>query len=206
MGPLSVPRLLGSLLLACLLPGAGAAEEFLIHTAVGDLRVVIDAERAPLTAANFLAHLDAHGYAGASFYRVVRADNQPQSDVKIGVIQGGLGFDATSPLADIAHEDTRTTGLRHVDGALSMARGAPGTANSEFFICVDDQPELDYGGHRNPDGQGFAVFGRVVEGMDVVRRIQAGATPPVPPGEDQIVGQMLTSPVPIIAIEPLPPG
>ncbi|HSG90330.1 MAG TPA: peptidylprolyl isomerase [Pseudomonadales bacterium] len=197
-------HLLTSLLLAACLPAAQGAEEVLIRTGAGDLRVVIETDRAPITAANFRAHLDAHGFEGATFYRVVRDDNQPQSDVKIGVIQGGLGFDAVSPLADIAHEDTRSTGLRHVDGALSMARGAPGTANSEFFVCVGDQPELDFGGRRNPDGQGFAVFGRVVAGMDVVRRIQAGTTPVVPAGADQIVGQMLTSPVPILAVEPVP--
>jgi len=93
--------------------------------------------------------------------------------VKIGVIQGGLlREDHPDMLPPIPHETTRETGLKHLDGTISMARDAPGTASSEFFICVGDQPELDYGGRRNPDGQGFAAFGKVIRGMNVVCKIQ----------------------------------
>ena len=108
------------------------------------------------------------------FYRVVRQDNQPDKKVKIEVVQGGLGGESSEKeLPPIAHETTNRTGVLHKDGTLSMARAEPGTASSEFFICVGDQPELDFGGKRNPDGQGFAAFGKVVKGMDVVRRIQS---------------------------------
>jgi peptidyl-prolyl cis-trans isomerase A (cyclophilin A) len=101
-------------------------------------------------------------------------DNQPGNDIKIEVIQGGLGDDPRGlGLPPIAHETTEQTGIKHLDGTVSMARAGPGTASSEIFICIGDQPELDFGGQRNPDGQGFAAFGRVKSGMDVVRKIQA---------------------------------
>jgi peptidyl-prolyl cis-trans isomerase A (cyclophilin A) len=103
---------------------------------------------------------------------VLTPDNQPDNDFKIEVIQGGNVADEKCFLP-IAHETTKMTGLRHLDGTVSMARAEPGTASCSFFICVGDQPELDWGGRRNPDGQGFAAFGRMVAGMDVVRRIQA---------------------------------
>ena len=93
--------------------------------------------------------------------------------MKIEVIQGGLyEDDEIVKHPPIRHETTKETGLKHLDGTLSMARMEPGTASTEFFICIGDQPELDFGGRRNPDGQGFAAFGKVVEGMDVVRKIQ----------------------------------
>ena len=99
--------------------------------------------------------------------------NQPDDSIKIEVIQGGLGFqESENRLPPIRHETTAETGIMHRDGAFSMARSAPGTASSEFFICIGDQPALDFGGLRNPDGQGFAAFGQVVRGMDVVRAIQ----------------------------------
>lgn len=145
----------------------------LIKTGLGNIKVEIFAEKAPVTAANFLRYVDAGLYNNASFYRVVRLDNQPQSPVKIEVIQGGLGFsDEDRPFPPIDHETTAKTGILHKDGVISMARSAPGSATSEIFICIGDQPELDFGGRRNPDGQGFAAFGRVIEGMDVVRKIQ----------------------------------
>jgi len=100
-------------------------------------------------------------------------DNQLNNDIKIEVIQGGLGFDVEeSPYPPIKHETTLETGLLHKNGTLSMARAEPGTASSEFFICIGNQPELDFGGKRNPDGQGFAAFGKVLSGMDIVRKIQ----------------------------------
>jgi peptidyl-prolyl cis-trans isomerase A (cyclophilin A) len=100
--------------------------------------------------------------------------NQPDNEVKIEVIQGGLGFDKHPlELLPIHHETTDKTGIKHENGTLSMARLEPGTASSEIFICVNAQPELDFGGKRNPDGQGFAAFGKVVSGMDIVRAIQS---------------------------------
>jgi peptidyl-prolyl cis-trans isomerase A (cyclophilin A) len=147
------------------------------RTDLGNITVELYPDKAPITANNFLAYVDARAFDGAVFYRVVRLDNQPTSPVKIEVIQGGLDSthrDRRRP--PIAHETNDKTGVKHLDGTLSMARSAPGTASSEFFFCINDQPELDFGGKRNPDGQGFAAFGRVVRGMGVVRKVQQGAT------------------------------
>jgi peptidyl-prolyl cis-trans isomerase A (cyclophilin A) len=176
-------------LMALILPGVPAAEEIdprvLMRTELGDILIEIHERQAPITAANFLAHVDAGLLASAHFYRVVRLDNQPDSAVQIEVIQGGLGFNSEAPQSPIEHETTARTGLRHLDGVISMARLEPGSASSEFFICVGDQPELDFGGKRNPDGQGFAAFGRVVSGMDTVLAIHRQASK----------GQMLIDPV-----------
>ena len=158
-----------------------------LETTLGAIEVEVDAARAPVTAANFLRYVERGAYDGGRFHRTVRAGNQPNNKVLIDVIQAGPNPTTLlrpEPPA-IPLERTSVTGLRHVDGALSMARDGPDTATSDFFICVGDQPELDFGGRRNPDGQGFAVFGRVVKGMDVVRRIHAA------PAD----GQSLTPPV-----------
>lgn len=147
-----------------------------IHTDLGDIHVEIYMEEAPVTAGNFLSHVEQGNYTNSMFYRVVRMDNQPPNKVKIEVIQGGLFRDEVlDTITPIRHESTRETGILHTDGVISMARMDPGSASTEFFICVGDQPSLDYGGKRNPDGQGFAAFGKVIEGMDVVRSIQAQA-------------------------------
>ncbi len=145
----------------------------LLKTSLGDIIVEVYVDKAPLTAANFLKYVDENRFRDAVFYRVVTPDNQPDNDIRIEVIQGGL-FEENHPdaLPFIKHETTKQPGLKHLDGTISMARNEPGTASSEFFICVGNQPELDFGGKRNPDGQGFAAFGRVVKGMDVVRKIQ----------------------------------
>lgn len=165
--------LLLPLLLAACTPEPPGLPRVAMTTDLGTLVVEIDTVRAPISATNFLRYVDDDRWGGARFYRTVRMDNQPDNDVKIEVIQGGLGYGARPQrLSAIEHETTEATGLRHRDGTLSMARSAPGTASSEFFICIGDQPALDYGGDRNPDGQGFAAFGQVVEGMDVVRQIQ----------------------------------
>ncbi len=143
-----------------------------IQTELGDILIELYPEQAPVTVANFLLYVTEGRFADACFYRVVREENQPHNPVKIAVIQGGLHVnDHPQTLPPIMHEITAVTGLRHTDGAISMARNEPGSASSEFFICVGDQPELDFGGQRNPDGQGFAAFGKVITGMDVVRRI-----------------------------------
>ncbi len=183
------------MVMPCGLGFSGAADEnpvVLIRTGLGNITVEIFVEKAPLTAPNFLRYVDAGLYKGSSFYRVVRMDNQPQNLVKIEVIQGGLGFsDEDRPFPPIEHETTSKTGVLHKDGVISMARSAPGSATSEIFICIGDQPELDFGGKRNPDGQGFAAFGRVIEGMEVVRKIHQQ------PDENQ----MLKQPVVIQNIE-----
>ena len=145
-----------------------------LETTLGTIDVEIDTARAPVTAANFLGYVRRGDYVGGRFHRTVRPGNQPANKVLIDVVQAGRDPDADrADLPPIPLERTSVTGLRHVDGALSMARDGPDTATSDFFICVGDQPELDFGGRRNSDGQGFAVFGRVVAGMDVVRRIHA---------------------------------
>jgi peptidyl-prolyl cis-trans isomerase A (cyclophilin A) len=151
-----------------------ANPKVMIRTGLGDITLEIYVDKAPITAGNFLKYVRENRFQGAAFYRVVRDDNQPHNKVKISVIQGGLMADTDIPeknLPPIAHETTTQTGILHKDGVISMARLEPGTATSEFFICVGDQPELDFGGKRNPDGQGFAAFGRVIKGMEVVRRI-----------------------------------
>ena len=152
----------------------GGSPRALIATSLGDIEVEVFPDNAPITVANFLRYVDDKLYDGTAFFRTVTMENQPNSEVKIEVIQGGtMPKDRAYPstYAPIEHETTEKTGLRHVDGAISMARMKPGTATSSFFICIGDQPELDYGGKRNPDLQGFAAYGRVTKGMDVVREI-----------------------------------
>lgn len=165
----------------------------LIQTEAGDIRLELYPDRAPVSVANFAALAEAGVYDGASFYRTVREDNDPNPDLskRIDVIQGGAGFDGLPGAANIAHEPTGETGLSHVAGAISMARLAPGTASSEFFIVVNDSTSLDAGpGSRNPDEAGYAVFGMVTHGMDVVRaiwRAQVGGEAPIPVVEGQIL-------------------
>ncbi|MDX2193082.1 MAG: peptidylprolyl isomerase [Gemmatimonadales bacterium] len=152
-----------------------AAQRVIIETAVGAITVQLDSARAPSTVANFLRYVDAGAYDGGRFHRTVTRspDNQPRNTVKIDVIQGGADSAkaAALGLGPIALERTSVTGLRHVRGAISMARGGPDTATSDFFLCLADEPSLDFGGQRNPDGQGFAAFGRVTAGLDVAERI-----------------------------------
>jgi peptidyl-prolyl cis-trans isomerase A (cyclophilin A) len=156
-----------------LLAGAAENPRVLIETELGDITLEIFLEQAPITAANFLRYVDENLYKGSSFYRVVTMENQPDNDIKIEVIQGGLGSgEEKKRFPPIEHETTAKTGIKHEDGVISMARSKPGSASSEIFICINDQPELDFGGKRNPDGQGFSAFGKVIEGIDVVRKIQ----------------------------------
>jgi peptidyl-prolyl cis-trans isomerase A (cyclophilin A) len=143
----------------------------IIETRLGNIEVEVDTIKAPITSANFLRYVDLGFYRFGRFHRTVRDDNQPNNKVKIAVIQAGLDSFRVKDFPPIALERTKVTGLSHKDGTISMARDGPDTATSEFFICLGDQKELDYGGKRNPDGQGFAAFGRVVLGMDVVAKI-----------------------------------
>jgi peptidyl-prolyl cis-trans isomerase A (cyclophilin A) len=144
-----------------------------MKTELGDILIELYPEKAPITVKNFLRYVEENRFKDASFYRVVTPENQPGKQWKIEVIQGGL-FEDEHPdmLPPIVHETTEQTGILHKDGTISMARNEPGTASSEFFICIGAQPSLDFGGKRNPDGQGFAAFGKVIKGMDVVRKIQ----------------------------------
>ncbi|MGY8779309.1 MAG: peptidylprolyl isomerase [Longimicrobiales bacterium] len=173
----------------------GTVVRLQIETSLGMIHAEVYPDHAPVTVENFLTYVDDALFDGGSFFRTVRMDNQPNDSVRIEVIQGGPNGPATrGRLRDpIALERTSDTGLRHTDGALSMARAGPDTARSQFFVCIGEQPSLDFGGHRNLDGQGFAVFGRVTEGMDIVRLIQAGA----------IEGQRLIEPVRIESIRRL---
>ena len=145
-----------------------------IYTELGHIALDLYPHMAPITVNNFLKYLDEDRYKDFHFYRVVNLNNQPENDIKIEVIQGGLGFNKhNQELESIPHETTEVTRLKHLNGTISMARMEPGTASSEIFICINDQPELDFGGLRNPDGYGFAAFGRVSSGMEVVKQIQA---------------------------------
>ncbi|PTT10191.1 peptidylprolyl isomerase [Caulobacter sp. HMWF025] len=182
---------------AAALPLVAAAPAPVRLQMITDLGVIVlelYPDRAPITVANFLAYADKHLLDGGSFYRTVspRNDNNPAT---ISVIQGGLNRD-DSPMPAIAHETTKVTGLLHTDGVISMARAAPGTAGSEFFICLGDNPALDFGGARNPDGQGFAAFGRVVEGMSVVRLIHDAPTTSSA-DDPYLKGQIIAKPVQI---------
>jgi peptidyl-prolyl cis-trans isomerase A (cyclophilin A) len=154
-------------------PAPAAPVVVVLETEMGEIEIAVDVARAPGTSANFLKYVDEGMYDGGRFHRTVRPDTESRSDYPIQVIQGsrargGRGFDA------IPLERTRDTGIKHEDGVISMARSAAADSGaSDFFLCIGAQPELDFGGRRNADGQGFAAFGRVVKGMDVVRAIQA---------------------------------
>jgi len=187
-----------SLILLFLTTAAGAdTVNVLMTTSLGEIEMEIYTDAAPITATNFMRLVDGHHLDGGSFYRAVSPKNDNGSPI-ISVIQGGLG-DAEGPYPPIAHETTADTGLLHVDGAVSMARADIGTASTELFICIGDQPALDFGATRNPDGQGFAVFGRVVKGMDVVKAIHTQPAD-APTESAYTAGQILEQPVAIISV------
>ncbi len=177
---------------ACSLVQAVSTVPLRIETELGAVIVELYPDRAPLTCANFLRYVDAGLYDGTTFFRTVTMANQPHNPVKIEVIQGGDVAEGKE-FPPIPLERTSRTGLRHLDGSLSMARAEPDTATCSFSICVNDQPALDFGGGRNPDGQGFATFGRVTAGMEVVRAIH----------ERPCSEQALTPPIKILSIKRL---
>lgn len=148
-------------------------ETIIIRTELGDIYASLDLKKAPVTSLNFLRYVDSSMFDSTCFYRVVSLDNQSDNSIKIEVIQGGRYENEDKGFPPVAHETTKMTGIKHKNGTISMARNEPGSATSEFFICVGNQPELDFGGKRNPDGQGFAAFGKVIKGMDVVRKIHS---------------------------------
>jgi peptidyl-prolyl cis-trans isomerase A (cyclophilin A) len=164
----------------------------IIETELGNIEVELYAKHAPLTVQNFLRYVDDGFYNGGIFHRTVKPDNQPGKKVLIEVIQASINpAREKESFPPIKLERTNKSGLRHKNGTISMARDTPNSATSDFFICIGDQPSLDYGGRRNPDGQGFAAFGRVVKGMNVVKKIQMA------PAD----GQKLTPPVKILSIK-----
>lgn len=176
-----------------------AVVQVLVQTELGDIVIEVDQVRAPITAANFLRYVEAGQYDGGTWHRTVKMDNQPESEIKIEVIQAGVNPEYVKKGFDpIPLERTTVTGILHKDGVISMARTAPDSATSGWFICINDQPSLDFGGKRNPDGQGFAAFGRVIKGMDVVRRIQQA--PSSADRTTNVEAQRLTPPVKILKV------
>lgn len=179
-----------------------------IETEFGTIKADIFDQEAPITATNFLHYVDEGLYDHGRFHRTVTAENNantnldltqeeissgqvPNDEIAIQVIQASINSERTKELdTPIPLERTSETGLQHLDGTLSMARSTPDSAISDFFICINDQPALDFGGMRNPDGQGFGAFGRVTQGMDIVRNIQ------MQPAR----GQILDPAVPILRI------
>ncbi|HEY1144802.1 MAG TPA: peptidylprolyl isomerase [Allosphingosinicella sp.] len=163
-----------------------------LETSEGAIVLELEAERAPITTANFLRYVEGKRLDGIAIYRATKvAEN-------FGLIQGGVRGDPKRVLPSIAHEPTSVTGLSHVDGTISMARAAPGSANGDFFITIGDMPSLDADPSQPGDNLGFAAFGHVAEGMDVVRRILDSPTSPTE-GEGAMKGQILAVPVRILA-------
>lgn len=182
----------GGALLAWPVRAASAKPRVTIETGRGVIVVELEAQKAPLTSANFLRYVDAHRYDGGTFYRASRDRGAPGG----GTIEGGPS-ELARRFPPIAHESTRMTGLRHRAGTISLARNAPGTATGDFFICASAEPYLDAHPGAPGDNLGFAAFGQVVKGMDVVRTILALPThgKALTPA---MKGQMLSPPVPIL--------
>ncbi|MGN6617444.1 MAG: peptidylprolyl isomerase [Ilyomonas sp.] len=166
--------LLACVLFACSQPVKYDHPHVIIKTGLGNIELELYEDKAPKTVAAFLAHIDSGYYENTTFYRVLKPENQPSDAFKARLIQGGL-WQVKNKLArtlpGIPHETTQQTGILHKTGIISMARAEPGTATTEFFICLSDQPGFDYGGKNNADGLGYAAFGKVVKGMGVVKEI-----------------------------------
>jgi peptidyl-prolyl cis-trans isomerase A (cyclophilin A) len=170
---------------------APATVKVTLTTSQGPIVLELETEKAPITAGNFLKYVDQKRFDGASFYRAV-----PIQD-GYGLVQGGVQNDPKKQFKPIAHEPTTKTGLSHVNGAVSMARLAPGTAQSEFFFVVGDLKSMDADPSKPGDNQGFAVFGHVAEGMDLVNRILLSPKSPTK-GEGMMKGQMLDPEIRIV--------
>jgi peptidyl-prolyl cis-trans isomerase A (cyclophilin A) len=178
---------------------SGPAEEIpvAIETTAGRIVVALDETHAPVTTANFLHYVDTHRFDGETFYRAMHQPGGKETD---GLIQGGVRSSSLKLYPPIKHEPTSETGLHNVAGAISMANGGPGTARADFFILASDMPSLD----ATASDPGFAVFGHVTEGMDVVQRILASPVSPTA-GEGPMKGQMLDPPIKIIKAERVKP-
>lgn len=145
-----------------------------MQTKFGEIQFELYNDKAPQTVAGFLKNVEAGIYKDSYFYRVLNQDNQSSNAMKNFLLQGGIwrsNSKLSQTLPRIPHETTQQSGILHTDGVISMARLEPGSAGSEFFICIGSQPGLDFGGKNNSDGQGYAAFGKVIEGMEVVRKI-----------------------------------
>jgi len=183
-------------------PAAPATVTVVMTTALGPISIAMETQRAPITANYILRHVDEQRLDGAAFYRAYKIT----PDGSMGLVQGGIQ-DGRKLLPPVAHEPTSTTGLTHDEGAISLARGAPGTAQAQFFIILGSLKALDANPAGAGDNSGYAVFGRVIAGMDVVRQIlnvPISATK----GEGAMKGQMIEAPVKIISVKrlvPLPP-
>jgi peptidyl-prolyl cis-trans isomerase A (cyclophilin A) len=159
---------------SCSHPSDPDKPHVIIETQLGDIEVELYPKQAPKTVGAFLSYVDSGFYKDGSFYRVLNEDNQPSGSGNVKLIQGGIfvsnhAKEVTIP--GIPHETTQQTHILHKDGTISMARTTPGTASTEFFICIGNQPGFDYGGENNSDGQGMAAFGRVIKGLDIVQLI-----------------------------------
>ena len=145
-----------------------------IETQFGDIHLQLYPEKAPKTVGAFLSYIDSGFYTNSTFYRVLKAENQPSNGFKSELIQGGIyqsNYGRSIKLKGIPHESTLQTKLTHQNGTISLARTTPGTASSEFFICIGNQPAYDYGGDANPDKLGFAAFGKVIKGFETLKKI-----------------------------------
>ena len=195
-----IRRALLGLIAALVLPVAATAQDaaptplprVIMQTSAGTIVIEVNDRAAPITGANFLKYVDEHRLDGTTFYRAMGVAPG------MGLVQGGTNYDPRRVLPPIAHEPTTQTGLSHVDGAISMARHAPGTATGDFFITVGPLLPYDAGRSFSVDPDGFAVFGKVVEGMDVVRAILTASTSPTE-GEGVMRGQMLEPRITIVS-------
>lgn len=145
-----------------------------VQTKSGDIEIELYQDKAPKTVNAFLSYVDSGLYRNSYFYRVLNDHNQPSNAFKANFIQGGIWKNLrrkSKTIHGIPHESTQQTNILHKDGVISLARLEPGTATTEFFICLGDQPGFDYGGENNPDKQGYAAFGKVIRGMDIVNKI-----------------------------------
>ncbi len=196
MSRLFVPLLLAALSLLLSPVGAEAAKPALVRveTSAGPITIQLDHARAPVTAGNFLRYAEEKRFDNTFFYRAARNKRNP----KIGLVQGGINHRVVRARLPIPHEPTSKTGLRHVDGTVSMARNAPGTAMGDFFITVGPAPYLD----ARPGSVGYAAFGKVVSGMELVRRMLAAPTYPGGRSENT-KGQTMVKPIRILAVRPI---
>ncbi|WP_072384381.1 peptidylprolyl isomerase [Novosphingobium sp. NDB2Meth1] len=183
-------------------PPLAAVERVALTTELGVIELALDGAHAPISTANFLHYVDSKRFDGISFYRAMHLDWGDQPN---GLLQGGLR-DPRRLFKPIAHEPTSQTGLSHVAGAISMARNAPGTATADFSIMLSDLTSLDANpASADPEAQaGYAVFGKVTAGMDVVRKIWESPISQTL-GEGSMRGQMLEAPVKILTARRLPP-
>ncbi|ATE64115.1 peptidylprolyl isomerase [Rhizorhabdus dicambivorans] len=184
--------IMAALLIAAPAFAAPSRVKVALKTDQGTIVIALDMKRAPITAGNFLAYVDQKKLDGTTFYRAARA----VGNAKRGFIQGGVHRDARRSLPPIAHEPTTKTGLRHLDGTISMARREPGTAMGEFFILVGAAPAMDAKPGQKGDNAGYAAFGQVVSGMPVVKRILASKT--WPQGSGAMKGQLIKERVKIV--------